>query len=207
MKKILYCVLHSENNHDRYQNVMSTWGKEANVLFLSDHEDKEKKIIKVSNNKSYESGQEKQINGFNFLNSSELKYDFYFFCDDDCFVNTKLMDQFISNCDTNHVWGQVCNCWDGDRSLHYALGGAGILFSKEMMSLIGGNLQQKGVIWGDVSLGINLRHRNIQISHSDLFKSQPPSHYKINDTEIKNYITFHYIKTRDEMEKLYNLSL
>lgn len=207
MKKILYCILHTEKNFNRYQNIISTWGKNVDFVFLSDNEDEEKKIIKVSDNKSYESGQEKQINGLNYLHSLGLDYDFYFFCDDDCFVNTKQMNNFISDCATNCVWGQVCNCWDSDRTLHYALGGAGILISKEIMSYLEGKLKQKSVPWGDVSLGINLRHRNIEVKNSDLFKSQPPNHYGINNEEIRNFITFHYIKSHEEMEKLYNLCL
>lgn len=207
MKKILYCILHTKNHEERYNNVIETWGKNVDLLFISDHQDLDKKIIKVTDNSSYNSGQEKQIKGFNHLMESKLDYDFYFFCDNDCFVNTKLMNEFIGECDTNSVWGQLCTCWPTDRTLNYTLGGAGILVSKEIFLKIENKLQEYNVMWGDVSLGLNLRKRNIPMSHSDLFLSQPPSHYGIEDNNIKNYITFHYIKKREEMEKMNNLCL
>lgn len=207
MKKILYCILHTKNNEDRYKNITETWGKDVDYMFISDHSDFEKKIIQVTTNSLYNSGQEKQIKGFNHIRESELDYDFYFFCDDDCFVNTKLMDKFIEDCDPDCVWGQLCTCWGGDRTLNYPLGGAGILISNQIFSKLESPLEENNVIWGDVSLGINFKKRNVCVQHSDLFFSQKPSFYNIEDDKIRNFITFHYIKSNEEMKKLHELCL
>jgi len=207
MKKILYCILHTEKNTDRYNNLIETWLKDIDFLFISDNENLDKRIIKVTDDSSYKSGQIKQINGLNYIKDCELEYDFYFFCDDDCFVNTKLMDKFILDCDKNSVWGQLCTCWSDDRTLNYPLGGAGILISKETLFSVSEPFEENKVIWGDVSLGLNLRKKNITMSHSDLFHSQSPSFYKIEDSDVRNHISFHYIKSKSEMEKLYQLCL
>ena len=163
-------------------------------------------IIKVSNNSTYYSGEEKQINIINNFPKNKLNYDWYVFVDNDSFVNTKKIYEIIENFIPDHVYGSTCNCWPGDKNLHYCLGGAGIFISNLVLKRIIGKLTHNPVPWGDLSLGINLKRLNINMINDDRLHSQPPSFYKINDEDIKNNATFHYIYTFDEMEKLKKLS-
>jgi len=180
---------------------METWGKNVDVLFYSDHEELPN-IIKVSNNSDYSSGEDKQINIINNFPDDKMNYDWFVFVDNDSFVNTKKILSEIEGFDKNVVHGQVCNCWSNDVNLFYCLGGAGIFVSKEILIKLKGNLTHNPVIWGDVSLGINLRNLNIQVINNTLCHSQPASYYNILENEIKNNLTFHYIKEKNVMEHL-----
>ena len=62
MMKILYVIMHTQNQNERYDNVMNTWGGDVDCIFYSDHEDFDKNIIKSSNDSSYKSNEEKFCN-------------------------------------------------------------------------------------------------------------------------------------------------
>lgn len=197
--RILYLVIHTQKQPDRYQSIMETWGKNVDILFYSDHEELPN-IIKVSNNSDYNSGEEKQINIINNFPYDKMNYDWFVFVDNDSFVNTKKVLTEIESFDKNYVHGDVCNCWSNDFSLPYCLGGAGIFVSREILLKLKGNLTHNPVMWGDVSLGINLRNLNIPVISNSLCHSQPPSLYNIPENEIKNHLTFHYIKEQNVMK-------
>lgn len=200
--RILYCILHTNLQKDRYENVVNTWAKNEDFIFYSDAEDLDKKIIKVSDRNDYASGQEKQINVINNLDEKYLNYDWYVFCDNDTFINTKRMNEIISELDTNCVYGHVKSAWPEDRDLHYPLGGPGILISNKVLNYIKGKLIYTEVIWSDVTLGLNLRRLGINMVDHDWFNGQPPR-YELGSDFIKNHISFHYIKTFDDMNKIY----
>ena len=54
--------MHTQNQNERYDNVMNTWGGDVDCIFYSDHEDFDKNIIKSSNDSSYKSNEEKFCN-------------------------------------------------------------------------------------------------------------------------------------------------
>jgi hypothetical protein len=184
---------------------VKTWGQDVDYVFISDHEDPSKKIMKFSNNPNYDSGQEKQIKSANYFSTIDLDYDFVFFCDNDCFVNTRKLSEFVQTCDTNCVWGELCKCWKPEPTLNYTLGGSGILLSKSIMKQINGKLKEHHIQYGDVSLGLNLRDMGIEMRHYDFFKSQPHTFYNLSLDDVKNYITFHYIKDFQTMNQYYEL--
>jgi hypothetical protein len=203
--KILFLVIHTKKQEDRYETILNTWGRDVDFLFYSDHEDLKKNIIKVSDNNTYSSGQEKQINIINNLPEDKLNYDWYVFVDNDSFINTFKIKDFIKTLNTNNVYGELCNCWPVNKNLYYALGGAGIFISNENLKKIKGHLTHNPVIWGDVSLGINLDRLGIKMVNSELLHSQLPKHYEIKDNEVKNHISFHYVLDYESMNNLYNL--
>jgi hypothetical protein len=203
--KILYCVIHSQMQEERYENIIKTWGKGCDLIFYSDHAIPEKKIIKVSDNTTYSSGEEKQINIINTFPPELLSYDWYFFCDNDTFVNTKKLNTFVNGCNPSKIYGKIGNTWPDDWSLHYFSGGAGFLMSNEVLKRMRGNLRHNNTVYGDVSIGINIRDMGIDKVHSDLFKSHPPAESGVARENIINYVTFHYIKTFDQMNDLYTI--
>jgi hypothetical protein len=202
--KILYLVIHTEKQKDRYENIMSTWGKDVEVIFYSDESSKEN-IIKVSDKSDYSSGEEKQINIINNFPKEKLNYDWYVFVDNDTFVNTKKVSEIIDNFDPNHIHGQVANTYHSDPNLFYCLGGAGIFISNTIMTQIIGKLVHNNVIWGDVSLGLNLRKLGIKLQNNLLCHSQRPEHYGIQESEVKNHITFHYITDLYKLKEYLNI--
>jgi hypothetical protein len=204
--KILYLILHTKKYETNYNNVINTWGKNVDILFYSDHQDDSKKIIKVSNRSDYHSNEEKFVNVVEQLPVEYLGYDWFFFCDSDTYVNTKLLGYSAKNFDTNFVYGQEIYTWTPDLSLGYFSGGAGYLVSNKTLKHMKDNLKTYNTGFSDVTFGMYIREFNIQKSPSELFKSQPPEYYNIKLTDTKNYISFHYIKTFETMSKLYQIS-
>lgn len=192
-------------NPQRYTNVVDTWGKNVDFLFYSDHEDIDKKIIKVSDRTDYQSNEEKHINIIQYVSDNITGYDWYFFCDDDTFVNTKKLESFVVDLDKNCVHGSLLpGTWSNDKSLNYCSGGAGYLLHTDTIKLIRPNVRSFSTGFADVTLGLILREMNIKSINYHLFCSQPPEYINVPVTEVKNYISFHYIKTYEKMTELFN---
>ena len=202
MKKIIFVILHGSVYKDRYDTIVSTWGKDVDLLFYSDYEDKDKNIIKVSNRNDYHSNEEKHIHVLNFLKNNYTNYEWFFFCDDDTFVNTKKLMNCLDSFNPNSVHGSVMSCYPRDKSLKYCSGGAGYLIHRNLINKISENIKVINSGYSDVTLGYFLRENNIDVVNYDWFRSQPPSYFNYKIEEISNYITFHYIKTKEEMSKL-----
>jgi hypothetical protein len=216
MKRVLYVILHTQHQPDRFDWIAKTWAKDVDHIFISDHEDLENNIIKVSNSSDYESCEEKQINSINLLSSKELEFDFYFFCSNDNFVNTKKMDEFIQYCETDCVWGELDNAWPPEPSLYFTLGGSGVLVSKEIMKKINGTMQwanksHPSAFPSDVSLCINFRDKGIEMRNSELLHHQLFEHWfnkhhgneEMDYSKIKEHISFHYINNFETMNLYY----
>jgi hypothetical protein len=204
-KKILYSILHGKSCVERVDNVIGTWGQDVDIVFYSDYDNLEKKVYKVTDKKGYWDLEEKHINGFKFINDKFGDYEWYFFCDDDTFVNTTEVYNFLNFCNEDIVYGYLINCWSKNTSLFYHSGGAGVLISKKIMNKISEEIDVKGTKFADVTLGLFLYENNIKTENNNLFKSETPEHYKISKNEIKKYITFHHIKTFEQMDSLYKI--
>jgi hypothetical protein len=202
MKKILYVILHGSINKERYYNIKETWGSNVDTLFYSDYEELDKNIIKVSNRNDYHSNEEKHINVLKFVNDNIKDYEWFFFCDDDTFVNTKKLETNLEIFNKNSVNGSVINCWPSDWNLNYCSGGAGYLIHHELLNTITKNIKILNTGYSDVTLGLHLKDLNIEVIDYNLFRSQSPTSFNYSDYEIKNFISFHYIKTKEEMNSL-----
>jgi len=206
MNKILYCIIHTQHQNNRITNITNTWGKNNSILFYSDHDDPSNHCYKVCDRSDYVSGQIKQINVFNLLLSNFNKYEWYFFCDNDTFVNTKNLDNFTIDAEKNYIHGDIINTWPQDTTLYYPSGGAGYLMHNSILQDMT-NLSYNNTQYGDVSIGINFRNKEIQLKHNKLFKGQLPEFYNISLDKTNEYITFHYVTSYETMEKLYSNSI
>ena len=120
MKKILYVILHTCTRPDRHDGIVNSWGKDVDYIFYADCDNEEKKIIKVSDDSSYSSNEPKHINVIKYLIENDYQYDWFFFCDDDTFVNTKRLENNLENFDVEKINGYVLKgTWSGDRDLSY----------------------------------------------------------------------------------------
>ena len=202
MKKILYTILHTCTRPERYDGIVNSWGKNVDFLFYSDCDNEDKKIVKVSDNSSYSSNEPKHINVIKYLVEHDYQYEWFFFCDDDTFVNTKNLENNLDLFDKDKINGSVLkDTWLQDRSLVYCSGGAGYLIHKTLLPIISKTIKL-GSGYSDVSLGICAKELNIGLINHDEFKSQPPDFYKVEKTLIKDIYTFHYIKP-DLMNEMY----
>lgn len=188
---------------------MSTWGRSKDVIVYADYSDEKiTNIIKVTDADHYHSNEEKNINVFKILanNNEYSNYDWYFFCDDDTFVNTKNLDNLINRgINTDHIHGLVANSWK-DKNLWYCSGGAGYLVSNDLLKNYLCHSVNFHTGYSDVSVGLNCKKFNIGLSHHEGFNSFPPFD-KRNVSKLQavdRAITFHYIKTLNQMQTLYN---
>lgn len=214
MNKILYCILHTQNQNDRVDNILDTWGKSRDVMFYSDEENLEKNIRKVSDRSDYDSAKEKQINVFKIL--SPLNYEWYFFCDNDTFVNVKLLESKLDTFDKNLVHCQVLDCFPQDPTLRFPSGGAGFLIHRDVVAKLVDSMRDITDFsqnFSDVTIGLNLRDIGVGVSDPKLFFSQRPEFYNdngywnliIGDEDMHKYITFHYISEKPLMERYHSL--
>ena len=199
---ILYCIIHTQHQNNRIKNITNTWGRDKSILFYSDHDDPLNNCYKVCEQSDYSSGQLKQINVFNLLLNQFNNYEWYFFCDNDTFVNTINLENYTINAGKNHIHGEMINTWPQDTTLYYPSGGAGYLMHNSVLQQMI-NLSYNNTQYGDVSIGINFRNKEIPLKHKNLFKGQLPEFYGLTYDKISEYITFHYVSNYDTMEKLY----
>jgi hypothetical protein len=210
--QILILVITSSSNQERIKIINSTWNiehKNIETIFVSDTEDIDSKILKLSNFSDYKSAEEKALNILKLL---KIKNDrnWYFIVDDDTFVNYQNLIEYTRTADPEYVHGYMAHkeWWNG---LEYLQGGAGTLISKQVVEKI----QENTIIhyntgFSDVALGLVFKANNIKIkgcNQSDdcLFLEKPFSHYSyIEKTKLLKKITFHQIRTYDDMKEIMN---
>jgi hypothetical protein len=134
-----------------------------------------------------------------------MGYDWYFFVDNDTWVNSNKLESMLDSFDTNVLHGSKIYCWPNDKTLGYLSGGAGILIHNLKFKHLRDNFKNYKTGYSDVSLGYYMKEYGVECLDNDMFKSQSPSHYEISEENIPNYLTFHYIKDRDTQIRYSNL--
>lgn len=201
---ILYAILHGGSSRHRYENIVETWGKDKNIIFYSDYEDLDKKIYKVSNRTDYHSAEEKHLNVLPLIKEKFNNYDWFFFCDDDTFVNTENLEN--ENFDKNFIHGSLLTGhWPQDKNLPYCSGGAGYLISKENLFKMIENIFITHTGYSDVCFGMIAKKCNLNFLNNEKFNSQAPEFYSNKEDKLKNFFTFHYIKTKEHQLQLLKL--
>ena len=159
----------------------------------------------MSDRKDYESCPEKIMNVFTKLPDFYLDYDWYFFCDDDTFLNSKLLLSSAMQFDSDFIYGDVIKCWPNDFSLPYPSGGAGCMIGNSVFKRIRRFGTVYSVGFSDVCLGLNIKSLNIKMKHDSRFHGLSPEAHEIDLKEVPNHISFHYIKTKAHQEQLHSL--
>ena len=194
MKKILYVILHTCIRPDRHDGIVNSWGKDVDYIFYADCDNEEKKIIKVSDDFTYSSNEPKHVNVIKYLIENDYQYEWFFFCDDDTFVNTKNLESNFEIFDKDKINGSVLEgTWGKDRDLNYCSGGAGYLINKSLLETISKNITLGDSGYYDVTLGLCARKLGIKNNHIDKFNSQNPEFYSKENETIKDMFTFHYV--------------
>lgn len=219
--KVIAFVNTTKKHLDRIETISKTWAEKIDTVFYSDHQDSEYNVIKVSNRDDYASGEEKQINVLNKL--SELTdgddrslldiYDWVFFVDDDTFINVDNLEKHIDSFDEDKVYGSIFDSEkDSENPMYvggiipmeakFPSGGGGFLVSTKVIKDID-TFNNYHTICGDVSAGLNFYFNGVEQIDNNLFNSQNPDFYGHDDEEVSEMISYHYIKTLDEMAKLF----
>lgn len=204
MKKLLYVILHTCTRPDRYDGIVNSWGKDVDYLFYADCEDVSKKIIKVSDDSTYSSNEPKHVNVIKYLIENDYQYEWFFFCDDDTFVNTKKLESYLDFFNQEKISGSVIKTWGKDPNLEYCSGGAGYIIHNSVLKKISEFINVKQTGYSDVTVGLYAKELNIGFDNYDGFKSQDPKHYNVDKSTIKDMFTYHYIPSK-EMSEYYQL--
>lgn len=199
----------TRKNSERQDNILNTWGKNLNILFYSDHEDKEKKIIKVSDRTDYHSNEEKHINVLNYILANKLSFEWFFFCDDDTFVNPQNLSLFMDNADKNKIYGSVISYKKSpdnpifnviNKEICYFSGGAGYLVHKDILFSFEKYINYH-VGYSDVSFGLNINNK-CKLEHCEKFNFHNPNYHQHDNLKRKEMITYHYVKTLPEIMEI-----
>lgn len=227
MEKILYVIKTTKKYENRINAILNTWlsGCE-DYIFISDHEDLKNNIILTSNDSSYEGVLKKSLYFYNNLNKIVCNkgnmnildyYDWILSCDDDTFVNTKMVENFLKSCDKsdlsaycvkvsqkkypgNPVWNEYPHIFKEDDC--YFSGGGGILISTSTLKKVS-NFNDYGNRFDDVAIGLHLHRSGIELIDCPLFHSTHPEFYGDTNSDVVNSITYHHI-SHDRMYDMYN---
>jgi hypothetical protein len=214
MSKLNNCAFYTFTTHkhiERCSWIDETWAKNQHIYHITDKTDTRENYIYSTDDHSYLSSMFKNFYAIEYAYKNHLnKFEWFFFIGDDVFIYPKNLEKAINllNVNDNKIYGEIGNTWPNDRSLYYVLGGGGILFNKTSLA----NFYQynkysinelNSLVYSDVAIGLIGRMAGIVNEPLASIFSQSPEFYNINDPQ--NYISFHYIKTKQQFDYLYSL--
>lgn len=183
--------------------------------------------IKTTSNDSYSSQLEKWYWFFRNFNCLEVNSPYVMLIDNDTFVNYEALTRFINllppitNETACNIYGQILSKQTDPQNdifskvliqdFKYFSGGAGILFSKKFLEIFCTMINEQKLnpfsFYCDVMLGAYLHHFGVDtlVNHEG-FHSQPPSKYGHTEDQMRESITYHYIKPEEMavLEKICN---
>jgi len=214
MKDIVCGIMTSRGAADRRGWIEETWGAHFDHVYYSDHRSPLGNVVKVSNATHYKSNEEKHIN---FLNRCgpflAERYEWIFCCDDDTFVFPHRLRNFVRDqAQPGRVYGTVHSSKKGagdnpifkriDPSVCFPAGGAGYLIPAGVMKHLH-PLKNHGTGYSDVSLGMNLMEKGVPLlDFEHQFFAHKPVGYGHPERGVPEAISYHYIKTREEVDAL-----
>jgi len=205
MKKLLHIsVLTTHKFRNRQKNVLDTWMTGFDdYVFYTDKITDVGNQISVCDDNSYDSAAVKQVEELLRIKNSNLvnDYDWFLFCDDDSVININLLKTLCSSefLPIMSV-GKMGNSWR-DGSLWYYSGGAGFLIRSELIKNCSDIKFTPEANFSDVQVGLWLNSNGIKLNHDSRFNSHDPK-FVNKENEIKNQISFHYIKNYDDMNNI-----
>jgi hypothetical protein len=205
--KVFFSVLSTMKfSHTRQIHVKDTWLKHVESYMFSSDADNDDNV-KLSNRNDYSSNEEKQINSLYYVYEKKPAYDWYFFCDDDSFVNVNNLDSFISDNNTLGSFGQILKgdlTWMNhpEDKFNYYSGGAGFCISRYTLEKIINYKIPYTTTYCDLSTGFLFKYADHELNDSGLSFSQKPSFYNHDLEQIQKAISYHYVKD-GEMYDLY----
>lgn len=227
--KIRFITITCEKYHDtRVKKIRETWGQSQDVLFLSDMNIGDDIVGYDYLKRGYENIWLK-YSEFLKNHNDDFTHDWYFFTDDDTFVNVPNIEKLLEKYDVNssicigHVGKLNPNGTDMDGNqtgfplhtiignnvylpLTYVSGGAGFILSRKAMQSICKYIKLERNIPGsynsDVTFGFWARNAGINIIDIKGFWWTNPTELKHNDVIFNYSYTYHYVN-ETMMEEMY----
>lgn len=202
MKNIFFSIISTQKFiHTRQKNLKDTWLKNLNYVFASDIDTEDN--VKLSDKIDHSSGEEKQLNSFKYLFKNKKNYDWYFFCDDDTFINLNNLNNFINKNETLESFGYVfCSktcpentyAWNrcGKNFIYYS-GGAGFCLRADALEKISKLNTSERTGFGDLTSGFLYKEAKISLNHVSRLNINTPEKHGHTIEQIKKSISYHYI--------------
>jgi hypothetical protein len=183
--------------------LLLTIGKEIEnggdkIHLLAAEENDDHKMVKLSESDDYESCVNKLMNSFSFLAKNDQDCDWFFFGDDDTFVNLNNAKKFADSRSKEKlmIYG-FCGPAEGVMHAH---GGAGFLMNKKTLLEIRNYLDGRNFLRhhnSDVTLALNIAERNKQANEKiefsaekELFVNADPD---INSLDWSKVVSVHVV--------------
>jgi len=182
-------VLSSLACKDRIDTIKNSWGRYfSDIFFYADFEFPPD-IIKCTDIATSIGNEQKLLNRLIQVKQNNV-WDWYFFIDDDTFVNSINLFDFLNNADKNKAYGRIVGGW----GIVYFQGGGGTLISNKLISAIPDSaLYLRGSTYSDVLFGQIMKDSDIELVHIEEFYDRSPQSYNLNTEQIKKAITFHQV--------------
>ena len=215
MKKVLILAMSSGSLIERRLGILDSYYKlltdypDIDLVFYSDDEDAY--TIKVNANFSYNysDNEIKTIAVFeNIKNDYHNKYDWFFFVDDDTFVNIPLLNNIVYTFDEKYIYGRdIKGDYKIRPDLSYASGGAGFLISNKIIHKFF-NMADYGTGYSDVNVGLNAERQGVAYKNDTMFHPAHPFEYYVDPSsaDLLYNLTYHYIDPK-MMKILTDLSI
>jgi hypothetical protein len=219
----MFVILTCRSNYEtRMESIRQTWLSEVpneNFIFLADDSDKDRRMVYDQRIPlGYEFVQMKYYHFLSNLRSliDVRKFDYFFFADDDTFINVNNLSATIERLGSEPAWiGDPITVtgWDTpdhrfignhddfpELGFRYPSGGAGFIANKNLVLQISDYLSTAKSIaaskWSDMTFGVwasNSGGCKI-IEDKDLFHGATPN-FPIEEYEssVKKSLTFHYV--------------
>lgn len=206
MNNVQFVILSCDKYlNTRVKSIKQTWGQNVNCIYIIDSESNEKDIIGYNTPKNYAGIQDKYRIFFQKYNF--LQYEYYFFVDDDTFVNLKnffkidfpdknepisLIRELHLNPDGTDKWGTYTGYPLHTIAGHNTIlpivhpsGGSGFLLTQKACLQIQNYLNTPGIdiprtSHGDVTIGFWMRNSAIKIIPNNNLWWETPSNLKLN---------------------------
>jgi len=177
-----------------------------NIFYLTSKPDMSRRHFGWNTDDSYRYLTLKILHFLYHIDCNEYHYDWYVFMDDDTFVFTDRMADFLSNFDSsvNYYIGKELDHIKKDFCL-YMSGGAGYVMSKSLFILLQSHIKNNGIEFSnkhwceDLTVGLLIQelvhiHNNIILLNDDRF------HVGVhqNEQEIQSAITFHNVREEEQ---------
>ena len=211
----------------RVTAIRNTWGQDIKVLFLSDLIEGNDVIGYPELHVGYDNVFLKYLALFKRYDN--FNSDWYIFCDDDTFLNVKLIKEFLSNynCEDNICIGAKCvlnsngsdaygtqtgfnmssiQGADAMLPVEHPSGGSGFIISKcalkNLIKYLKNNNNIGRCYKSDVTFGFWLFKAETKIINCDKFNGNTPQVLNHTPEQVINNFSYHYV-TEDLMKHLY----
>lgn len=213
MKPLSIHILTTKFNKDRQISILNTWlSNFEDYIFNTDFDTKIGNQILMTERCDHASNAIKHVLEYNRIHENKIyeNFEWFYFCDDDTVPNMVKILEYIKHADKEKIHAYTMHSWAPDRSLLSISGGAGYLIPSNFFKLTQPKYNQF-VPYADVQYALWIRENNIPLQHIEELNQNVPDEFGMSletvegRNSIRNQMSFHYVKTHEMREKIWNI--